>query len=311
MAEIDLTLNSFQVPALAEYIPPVGTKKNEGGLSTREVNDNIMMPWLKQGAIEITETSTTKGSGVHGRAPVQFNCMFVFTAGSRVQFTLDSAMNFGCTATFLNVTQNIQDISAFSSPAYEAHTVHPLSCLRLLWTGFEWVREEVIGIGMQIGMAYPYFGQIAPSWGVFADGSLLNKADYPDLYSVLGSRYAKVGDSDNTKFRVPDLRECTLVGVGQSNRSDIANHDVYTLGQFKDDQMQNVTGAFTLFGSVAAGSTPGVTGAFVAGTTAGTGSPQIVSGAGDVTVGFNNALVARAGSTTHGKQIGVNYVIKC
>lgn len=35
---------------------------------------------------------------------------------------------------------------------------------------------------------------------------------------------------------LPDMRECVMVCAGRSERTEIANHDEYTAGQFKDDQ---------------------------------------------------------------------------
>ena len=65
-----------------------------------------------------------------------------------------------------------------------------------------------------------------------------------DPTHTLLSRYGE-GDGTTT-FNLPDYREVTLVGVG-SNETDILNittqsHDEYTIGEFKDDQMQRITG---------------------------------------------------------------------
>lgn len=309
MATIDLTLESFQVPALAEYNPPVGTKKSEGGLSTREVNDNIMMPWLKQRPVEITENSTTKASGVQGVNPVQFNGMFVFTASSRVQFTLDGASFVGCTATFLNTSVYIQDVSGINltvpaTPTYDAHTVHPNGRITLVWTGTEWLREEKLGIGKQIGEAYPYFGTGTSTDGVLGDGGLLNRADYPDLFKEFGTRYALEGDDDNTKFRIPDMRECVLVGAGQSTRAILDetghSHDVYTLGEFKDDQFQGHAHKYSYptFSTDCdqASRRPKYNG-------------ETTKTTSDIVSDSINGT-PRYGTTTHGKQLGVNYIIK-
>ena len=158
------------------------------------------------------------------------------------------------------------------------------------------------------GTIQAYAGVSAPDGWFLCDGHEVSKTVYAVLYAVIGDRYGTATVSGN--FVLPDLRECTLVGAGQSNRSDIADHDVYTLGQFKDDQMQAIIGTFTLPGAVPAGVDPIVSGPFVSGTHAGVGSSVATPGAGDALVGFNNGLVARAGATTHGKQIGVNYIIK-
>lgn len=72
--KIDTTLKSFLVPDLQEYTPPFGTKVirnaiNNGGLSTQEVNDNIMMPFAKQRPFVITEDSETD--------TIEYNASFV------------------------------------------------------------------------------------------------------------------------------------------------------------------------------------------------------------------------------------------
>ena len=59
MATIDLTLNGIKIPALDGYTPPFGTKKVSGGLTTQEVNDNVIAPFVKERPIEITEDSST------------------------------------------------------------------------------------------------------------------------------------------------------------------------------------------------------------------------------------------------------------
>lgn len=47
------------------------------------------------------------------------------------------------------------------------------------------------------------------------DGRLLSRSEYKDLFDVVGTSFNIVGDSDNTKFRLPDLRGRTACGIGQ------------------------------------------------------------------------------------------------
>ena len=42
----------------------------------------------------------------------------------------------------------------------------------------------------------------------------------------------------STTFNLPDYREVALVGAGHNSKDSIASHDVYTVGQFKDDRVQ-------------------------------------------------------------------------
>lgn len=55
-----------------------------------------------------------------------------------------------------------------------------------------------------------------------ADGSSLRRADYPDLFAIIGTTY---GTADNSHFNLPDLKGRTIVGV------DSADSSFNTLGE--------------------------------------------------------------------------------
>ena len=44
--------------------------------------------------------------------------------------------------------------------------------------------------------------------------------------------------------KTPDYRECAIVGIGTNGTNTIATHETYTLGEFKDDQIQDHTHVF-------------------------------------------------------------------
>ena len=133
---------------------------------------------------------------------------------------------------------------------------------------------------LPVGTITAYYGGVIPNGYLLCDGSTYDTAKYPELFTLLGV--------DTT----PDLRECVLVGVGENDTDTIADHDVYTLGEFKDDQLQEHTHSYR-------GQTPGQNG---------TGVPVLV-GVSTATAN-TGANAGRSGTTTHGKQKGVNYLIK-
>lgn len=135
---------------------------------------------------------------------------------------------------------------------------------------------------MPTGTILPGMWQTAPKGFLLCDGSTYQTSQFPALASVLGA----TGDT----FKVPDLREVVLVGVGKNATHTIASHDVYTLGQFKDDQMQTHT--HSQMGNPGQGHG---------------GETPIVAEATYTNTGYNTG---RRGDTTHGKQYGVNYIIK-
>ena len=63
-----------------------------------------------------------------------------------------------------------------------------------------------------------------------------NTQTYDGSHTLL-SLYG-TGDG-NTTFNLPDYREVALVGAGQNGKDSISTHDVYTVGQFKDDCLKS------------------------------------------------------------------------
>jgi microcystin-dependent protein len=115
-----------------------------------------------------------------------------------------------------------------------------------------------------------------------------------DITHTLLSRYG-VGNSVDT-FNLPDYQEVALVGAG-TNVTDktagtLATDDIYTVGEFKDDQLQSHTHQFNVG---PAGNLAGmfVTGAYVSSQTS-----------------IWSATDARVGSNTRTKEKGVKFIIK-
>lgn len=155
-----------------------------------------------------------------------------------------------------------------------------------------------------VGIIYPFGGgnDKVPDGYLPCDGRAVSRTQYSALFNVIGTSFGN-GDTINT-FNVPDLRECVPVGAGQSTRTDIKAHDVYEVGEFKDDQFQghkhkidkpyNNDGAGTYGGEIGNGDKY---------------HSPIPIYANDIYANGTNGN-PRVGSTTHGKQIGVNYIIK-
>lgn len=146
-----------------------------------------------------------------------------------------------------------------------------------------------------IGSIIPYGGATAPTGWFICDGTELVRATYPELFAVIGTSFGT--PSDNTKFKLPDLREATTKGVGLTGKSN--NHmdaDGLALGEFIDDRIQEHThyAKFTDEEGLlaAAGAAYGIV---------------VRDPAGQLT-GINAS--GRFGATTEVKAVGVNYIIK-
>lgn len=70
------------------------------------------------------------------------------------------------------------------------------------------------GVCRVVGEIIPFAGDTSPNtdWLV-CDGSSLLRADYPDLFAVIGVVY---GATDGTHFNIPDLRGRIPLGVGSA-----------------------------------------------------------------------------------------------
>ena len=99
------------------------------------------------------------------------------------------------------------------------------------------LRDEMMNstVAFPVGMVVPYAGASAPGGWLLCDGQAVSRTAYPALFQVLGVTYG-YGDGVNT-FNVPDLRECSPIGVG-TRGGGVSTHETYTLGQFKDDSFK-------------------------------------------------------------------------
>lgn len=135
MATIDLTLDSFKVPAIENYTPPFGTKivktdANKGGLSTIEVNSNIMMPFANMRPKVITENSTT--------TEIEYDAKLIFSSSLQAAVTLglDDATYEGCHIQFTN-------LSAFDCDVIYDNTIIVTvpagENIEAVWNGSIWI----------------------------------------------------------------------------------------------------------------------------------------------------------------------------
>lgn len=62
------------------------------------------------------------------------------------------------------------------------------------------------------GVVLPYAGSSAPSGFLLCSGQVVNRVDYPNLFSVIGTTYNVSGETA-AQFRLPDLRGRVPAGV--------------------------------------------------------------------------------------------------
>ena len=92
---------------------------------------------------------------------------------------------------------------------------------------------ELIGLIQRLnspGFIQMYGGSSAPGGWLFCDGSIVEQADFPDLYLVIGSTF-NTGGEGPTQFRLPDFRSRSPIGAGQG--TGLSN---YVLGQIGGEE---------------------------------------------------------------------------
>jgi len=134
--DIDLTLDSLMIPAISGTFPfgtkVIPTAENKGGLSTAEVNSNVMLPFTRMRPRVCSADSVT--SRVEYDAKIVFSAPSGTTPASGYTLTLGTGDYVGCTVTFTNllahactVRQSDGTTTLFSVPAGKT--------MSAMWTG--------------------------------------------------------------------------------------------------------------------------------------------------------------------------------
>ena len=87
-------------------------------------------------------------------------------------------------------------------------------------------------INVPTGGMVTYWGDEVPDGWLECDGSEVLRVDYPALFSVIGTAFGV--PSDDTKFKLPDLRDRFVRYMGD-------DHD--TLGEKEEPALPNITGS--------------------------------------------------------------------
>lgn len=373
---LDLTLDALQIPGLPTFTPVFGTKKADGdGLTTAEVNNNVLMPWSRQRPFTIAENSSTGNVEADTRIVLSTGCL---------SFTLGNGTFNGVRVEFYNSTNTyIQLVTSI-----DTGWIVPYQKMQLVWFADSWYVDdghqvgEIINIGHDIEkMPYGYLSLLSglrparsayyrlasrllgdndpveftcttASPSIFTSAShrfvggerlrlyttgeltgatlsqdyfvefidsntfYLNTSDtsatrlgitqqsgtHTYIFSLWG-----VGDGSTT-FDLPDPRQAAFVGSGLSTSHDVSDADAFIAGQFKDDQLQNLTGTANVWSFPGSALRSGVF------TFSGSTNPTFSAGIGYAgnLLNFNasNSPNARTGLVTRGKSIGTNFIIK-
>ena len=156
-----------------------------------------------------------------------------------------------------------------------------------------------------IGAILAFGGATAPAGWLLCQGQAISRTTYAALFAVIGTAYG-AGDGSTT-FNLPDPREAALVGAGTNvlNAGSIAAHNAVSLGAFQDDQFQ------THSHHVYINDDPNYPVRSNKNLKEDGGDYWNINPSGTYPIVASTEYEGnRAGATTHGKQLGVNYIIK-
>lgn len=177
-----------------------------------------------------------------------------------------------------------------------------------------WLAMSPVASDGEIGDVKAISYMTVPDGWLECNGQAVSRTTYQALFNKYNTQkydgthtlLSLYGTGDGTStFNLPDYREVALVGAGQNDKDSIATHDVYTVGQFKDDVFQNhnhtitvrlFSGAGTYVGTNLA---PGVANNVISEATSWETQTAGDSGSGN-----------RTSTVTRGKRKGVKYIIK-
>lgn len=148
-----------------------------------------------------------------------------------------------------------------------------------------------------IGAILAFGGATAPAGWLLCQGQAISRTTYAALFAAIGTAYG-AGDGSTT-FNIPDGREVTLKGAGETGYT-VGNHvktGGLAVGEFLDDRVQAHTHA-----------SPSGSNFFITGSAASLSGGEAKIYDGSNSTGGMNA--GRGGDTTEVKAIGVNYIIK-
>lgn len=162
-------------------------------------------------------------------------------------------------------------------------------------------RNLVTPFIMPSGVMTPYAGASAPTGWLLCDGAAYSTAVYPALFSAIGYTFGGSG----ANFNVPDMRGASPAGAGTS--TGYTQNQTVVLGAKINDQMQGHE--HRIYG------TTGPSGAVSSLPTIPVGpslqNNQYDTGSVAVSIRADSSNgTPRTGNVTHGKLVGVNFIIK-
>ena len=147
-----------------------------------------------------------------------------------------------------------------------------------------------------IGAILAFGGSSAPAGWMICNGAAVSRTTYAALFAAIGTAFG-AGDGSTT-FNVPDLREATTKGAGETGQTVGAHvkSGGLAVGEFIDDRLQEHQHK-TRWPSATSPSSEYIF----------TATPQNNTYTASVVTDVDGA---RSGDTTEVKAVGVNYIIK-
>jgi hypothetical protein len=295
------------------------------GITAAEATNNQLLTAMRLNASFVTATGTTITGPLlvsGGTIRVMFTAAI---AGNDTTTGLTISYNGQSIAVKVYKEGNLENFTAAKISWQDTNVVHRYldagTTLELLYDGTQFIivnnpivlksirytiyADGTVG-GGNIFSIKPSFTETTDYGWLPGEHQSLLRADYPKAVNYMQTHFITAngetktmleffGYEDANHFYLPDTRESALVGAGQNASDSIATHDVYTVGEFKDDCMQEHKHPIAYSGDASVGLGNHWT------------MHQTQNQAGTLNSYSNNG---RSGSVTRGKRKGVIYIIK-
>lgn len=140
---INLKLDDIMIPALSDFTPIFGTKKSSGGLTTAEVNHNVLAAFTRMRPAAVSENSTT--------TTIEFDALLaIATSGITIQ--LNSAAYIGCRVRVIAAYAGSVQFTGNGGTTTIGLTVG--QAMTFIWMGSYWLPDAPC-VGHNIRRAVP------------------------------------------------------------------------------------------------------------------------------------------------------------
>jgi hypothetical protein len=236
---LDLTLNSIVIPAISGYTPPFGTKviynvSNKGGLSSRDVSNNILAAFGKTRPVVLSHSEST--SSIEADTKIHIN------AEENITITLGDGTYVGCLVHILNYTELSHTLDCkFNSTNHSNFTILANESVELIWNGNGWQNINAPAVGRCI----PQYPQEKTPVQLYPCTMWIEKDYNGAFFRTEGGNadaFIEEGNSIVVQTQETAVNHLSFSGTLNKNSDNEDSHPTFNLGKPSHTHKDTYTG---------------------------------------------------------------------